>query len=54
MLKSAQRGAVLIECGERKAAPSTSRKFRSRLPAEPGAIVELTIAGHDGKHLLAA
>ena len=36
------------------AAPSSSRRCGSRAPAEPGVIVEVTIAGHDGRQLLAA
>ena len=40
-------------CG-RRGGPSSSRKSCWRTPAEPGAIAELKIIGHDGKQLLAA
>jgi threonylcarbamoyladenosine tRNA methylthiotransferase MtaB len=47
------RRRVLVESGE---CGRTEHFTEVRLasPAEPGAIVELTIAGHDGEHLLAA
>jgi len=44
---------VLIESDERgRTEHFTEVRLASR--ADPGVIVELTIAGHDGKHLLAA
>ena len=36
------------------AAPSISRRYGSMHSAEPGMIVDVTIAGHDGRQLLAA
>jgi threonylcarbamoyladenosine tRNA methylthiotransferase MtaB len=47
------RRRVLVESGERGRTEHFT-EVRLASPAEPGAIVELTIAGHDGQHLLAA
>jgi threonylcarbamoyladenosine tRNA methylthiotransferase MtaB len=47
------RRRVLVESGERGRTEHFT-EVRLASPAEPGAIVELAIAGHDGRHLLAA
>jgi threonylcarbamoyladenosine tRNA methylthiotransferase MtaB len=47
------RRRVLVESGERGRTEHFT-EVRLASPAEPGAIVELTIASHDGQHLLAA
>jgi hypothetical protein len=37
-----------------RAAPSNSRQVKLATPAEPGTILELKMAAHDGRQLLAA
>ena len=48
------RRRVLTERERHRPAPSSSRRCGSPHMSQPGAMIDLTIAAHDGKHLLAA